>query len=303
MKPGIFQREQTVGVGVRRLASWVSPVNIVVMALALGMPAWAQEPSQPEESVADAARAARDQKASASKQAKVVTTDDLVPPAPLPAESGSSEAPSVPSVKKTTPSTAPKSNAGPSTSNAPSSATTATSPGDEAAAEKTNCDNPDNQRLKAELQAAEEERDQLRSELNADPPVISGGNVDMTNFKPGNSGVAFGSPALTQAVPQSPARIQEVELNQRIASLERAMKIACDSPEDAGIQRKIDEAEQQLKWLQRQFDLDSNAYYSKPNYGNDTEGKAKLDDEQQQISDAQSEIERLKQELSTQPPL
>jgi predicted nucleic acid-binding Zn-ribbon protein len=131
--------------------------------------------------------------------------------------------------------------------------------------------------------------------------VISGGNVDMTNFKPGNSGVALGSPPLSQTQPQSPARIQEVELNEKIASLQRAMKIACDSPEDAGIQRQIDEAERQLKMLQREFALDRNAYYSKPNYADDTEGKAKLDAEQQQLDAAQSEIDRLTQKLAQQP--
>jgi hypothetical protein len=295
MKPGISQWAQTVGA--ERPASLAWPLNIVILALAVSLPAWAQEPSQPTESVAEAARAARDQKASTSKQAKVITTDDLVPPASLPPESASPEAPSKPSSKTAV----SKTNAGQSTPSAPSGATAATSQRDEAT-EKTSCDNPDDERLKAELQSLQEEREQLRRELNADPAVISGGNVDMTNFKPGNSGVAFGSPPLSDSQPQSPARIQEVELNERIASLERATKTACDSPEDAEIQRKIDDAEQQLKWLQRQFDLDSNVYYSKPNYGNDTAGKAHLDDEQQQISDVQSEVDRLKQEKNAQPP-
>jgi hypothetical protein len=228
---------------------------------------------------------------------KVITTDDLVPPVPFPAESGTTL---VPSSKTPTDQTPSKTPTGQATANRPleSAATTQV----EELAEKKNCDNPDDERLKAELQAVQDERDQLRRELNADPPVISGGNVDMTNFKSGGSGVAFGSPPLSQTQPQSPARIQEVELNERIASLERALKIACDSPEDAGIQRKIDDAAQQLKMLQQEFDLDRNAYYSKPNYGDDTAGKAKLDAEQQQIADVQGEIERLKQELTAQQP-
>lgn len=272
-----------------------------ILLLAVGIPVLAQDSSQATESVADAARAAREQKASAAKQVKVITTEDLVPPTPLPAESGTAAAPSAKTAKSSPVSKTKvaKTNVGQSAANAPSGAPAT----DEAAVEKKNCDNPDNEeRLQEEWQAAQEERDQLRRELNADPPVISGGNVDMTNFKPGNSGVAFGSPPLSETVPQSPARIQEVELNERIASLEQAMKIACDSPEDAEIQRKINEAAQQLKMLQQEFDLDRSAYYAKPNYADDTEGKAKLDVEQQQIADVQSEIERLKQELTAQPP-
>ncbi|HYL62634.1 MAG TPA: hypothetical protein VE077_08425 [Candidatus Methylomirabilis sp.] len=61
---------------------------------------------------------------------------------------------------------------------------------------------------------------------------------------------------------------------------------------------KLDEAEQQLNLLQRQFDLDQNAYYSKTNYAADTAGKAKIDAELQQVQNLQSEIERLKDELA-----
>jgi hypothetical protein len=294
MKLGIFRWERAMGR--EHLRAWKLALSAAILGSAVGIPVLAQESSQATESVADAARAARGQKAGAAKQAKVITTDDLVLPSPLPVESGSAAAPSS---KAPTGRTASKTPAGQAAANRPLESATTQS---EEPAEKKDCDNPDDQRLKAELQAAQDERDQLRRELNADPPVISGGNVDMTNFKSGGSGVAFGSPPLSQTQPQSPARIQEVELNERIASLERAMKIACDSPEDAGIQRKIDDAERQLKMLQQEFALDRNAYYSKPNYVEDSAGKAKLDGEQQQMDELQSEIDQLKQELTEQQP-
>jgi hypothetical protein len=245
------------------------------LALAVPVAAAAQQPPTAAESVVDAAQNARDQRSATAKQTRVLTNDDLVP------------SPSVVSGATTAP---------PAKTGGGDSAGKAAAP--VPAEESSNCDNSDDERRKAELQALEEERDQLRRQLNADPPVISGGNVDLTNFKQGNSGVAFGSPPLSQAQPQSAERISKVELNEKIASLQRATKIACDSPKDAGIQRQLDDAEQHLKWLERQFALDQNTYYSKPNYAQDTAGKANLDAEQEQIDTVQSDIDRLKQELS-----
>jgi len=160
------------------------------------------------------------------------------------------------------------------------------------------CDNPEGERIQADLDAAQEELERLRHELSYDPKVISDGDVDMKNFKPGYSGLAFGSPPLLQTQPQAPARVDEVLLEEKIASLKNALRIACDSPEDAGIQRKLDPLQQQLKLLQRQFLLDQAAFYSKPNYSEDAAGKAGLDAEEQQIQSLQSEIERLKDELA-----
>jgi hypothetical protein len=148
-----------------------------------------------------------------------------------------------------------------------------------------------------ELQSAQDELDQLRRELSYNPQAISGGDVDLKNFRSGTSGLAFGSPPLLQSQPQAPGRVNEVILEERIASLREASRIACDSPKDAGIQKKLDSAEKELKLLQREFDLDQSTYYSKTNYAADAAGKARLDAEQQQIESLQSEIEHLKDEL------
>jgi hypothetical protein len=236
------------------------------LALLLDAPVRSQEPPAPTQSVTDAARNAREQ-ASSSKNPKVFTNDDLsAPPASTSAPAASPE--SSPNQAEIQP------------------------------AESTpGCDNAKDERIKAELQTAQDELDQLRSQLNQDPKVISDGDVDMSNFKPGSSGVAFGSPPLLQSQPQSPERINEVLLEQRVESLKQASQIACDTPKDAAIQTNIDSAETQLKYLKRQFDLDQSAYYSKPGYVGDTAGKAKLDEEQQQIQSLQDEIDRLKSEL------
>ena len=236
------------------------------LTLALSASARSQEPQQPAESIVNAARNARKQASNSTARTKIITNDDLGVESPV---SSASKPPSPSRIQDPTP-------------------------------QPAGCHDPDeDERLKQELQAAEDELDQIRRELSYDPKVISDGVVDMKNFKSGSSGLAFGSPPLSQSQPQAPARVTEVMLEQKITALKEATRIACDSPEDAAIQRKLDAAEQQLKLLQSEFALDQAAYYSKPNYADDTTGKAKLDAEQEQIQSLQSEIERLKDELAT----
>ena len=264
MKPRILPSERTEWQSLG--ACWA--LSLTITFLALGAPTPSQEPPQPAQSIADAARKARAQNLNFTAPPRVFTNDDL------------SVAPSPPSEMPISKESSPK------RAEAPTS-------------EAAGCSAPDDDRLKAELQAAQDELDKIRRELSYDPPVVSGGNVDLTNFKPGSSGLAFGSPPLLQTQPQSPARVDEVILEERVESLKQASSIACDSPKDAKIQEKLDSAEKQLNWLQREFDLDRDAYYSKPNYAEDTAGKAKLDDEQQQIQSLQSEIDSLKDKLVT----
>src|SRR5215470_15140082 len=80
------------------------------------------------------------------------------------------------------------------------------------------------------------------------------------------------------------------------ASQTAAKPIAPDAKaqtaKDEKLKKELTAAKEQLKQalmdldlLQRENRLDQDAYYSKANYGSDTAGKQKLDDEQQQISD------------------
>lgn len=247
---------------------WACSLTITVLAFAFGAAARSQEAPQPAQSVAEAARKVREQKSNSTKHPKIITNDDLGRQYSVP--STTTLPPESPSTKGTE---VPKPLTG-------------------------DCDNPDAERLKTDLLAAQGEQHQIRGELSYQPQVISGPNLDSRNFKPGNSGFDVGGPPLLETKPLIAARITEVNLEERIASLKRAVRIACDSPKDAGIQMKLDEAEQQLNLLQRQFDLDQNAYYSKTNYAADSAGKAKIDAELQQVQNLQSEIERLKDELA-----
>lgn len=64
------------------------------------------------------------------------------------------------------------------------------------------------------------------------------------------------------------------------------------------LKEQVKQSLMDLDLLQRENRLDQDAYYSQPNYGSDTAGKQKLDDEKQQISNKQEEIARLKSKLA-----
>jgi hypothetical protein len=67
------------------------------------------------------------------------------------------------------------------------------------------------------------------------------------------------------------------------------------------LKEKIKDAQSDLDLLQREFQLDQDAFYSSPDYANNTSGKAKLDAMKQQIADKQQELDRLKTELAALP--
>jgi hypothetical protein len=240
----------------------------IFLTLVLATPAWSQEYQAPTDSVVEAARNSRAQKANSARDPKVITNSDLDVPQMAP--------------------TSPTFHLQSSSSNA------AEAPVPPAAS----CDNPRAERLNTELQAAEQELAQLRSELSYQPPVIPGHDLDLQYFRPGNSGLNVGSAPLLDSEPPAPARVAEVELEERIAYLQKALRAACAPPDAARIQIEIDDLEQQLNLLQREFALDQDTYYSKPDFAADAAGKAELDAEQRQIQSLQSEAEQLRQQLA-----
>jgi len=249
-------------------ASRAWSLTIMFVAFALAVPVRSQEPPHPAKSLAEAARNAREQQSNSTKHPKIITNDDLGTQYPGPGTSASPPESSPTNVVEV-----PKPPA-------------------------AGCDNPDAERLKTDLLTVQEEQDQIRRELANQPQVISGPNLDLRNLKSGRSGLDVGGPPLLEAKPPIPARMTEVNLEEKIASLKRALRIACDSPEDAGIQTRLDQAEQDLSILQRQLSVDQDAYYSRTNYAADTAGKARLDADLQRSQYLQSEIERLKGELA-----
>ena len=226
-----------------------------------------QEMQRPMESVAEASRNARDHKARAVKQARLFTNDDVGGQNRESNGSGTVE--------------------GTGNAAAPESTTPA-----------RGCDTPEAAELRAQLQATSQELGQVRSEFVDGTPVISGNNLDVRSFHPGYAGLEVGAPPTLDSTPPVPARLIALQLEERISALNKALRLACEPPEAAQIQIKIDQAEQELYILQRQFVLDNEAHYSKPNYFDDTAGKAQLDAELQEIENKRSEIARLQDELA-----
>ncbi len=242
---------------------------VAVLVLAFAAPARPQE-SHPAQSVVEAARNAREHKTNSTKHPKIITNADLGEER-LAASDSALQPPSTNGATAPNPSVA-------------------------------DCDNPESAGLKMELQAARQELDRVRSELSYQPKVISGNDLDLQYFKPGNSGFYVGAPPLLDAQPPNATLVTQAELEEKIEGLKSALRLACEPPEAASIQSKLDRAEQQLGLLQREFALDRDAYYSRPDYTEDTAGKARLDAELQQIQSLQSEVDRLRNELAAVNP-
>jgi hypothetical protein len=221
----------------------------------------------------EAARNARQLHAASSSDRKIITNADLraVNPAPVASE-----------FHLTAPSVNAAEAADPSVANPPAPPT---------------CDNPQAQALGTELQATQLQLDQLRRELQYNPPVVSDNDLDPQYFTPGNSGFNVGAPPLLDTQPPAPARVTEVELQERIDVLTKTLRVACEPAEAARIHVAIYQAEEQLNLLQRQYALDQDDYYSKP-VTEQIGGNPQLDAERQQIDELQSQIDGLKAELA-----
>jgi len=106
-----------------------------------------------------------------------------------------------------------------------------------------------------------------------------------TPVKADESGTAQ-TPAAA-AKPADAASVEKAKLvyAANVAGLERAKKLLAQS-------------EGELDVMQRKEKLDSDSYYSKPDFSNDPDGKAKLDAEAQDITTKQEDIETLKARIA-----
>ena len=89
------------------------------------------------------------------------------------------------------------------------------------------------------------------------------------------------------AKPADAASVEKAKLVHaaNVAGLERAKK-------------SLAQSEGELDVMQRKEKLDSDSYYSKPDFSNDPEGKAKLDAQAQDITTKQEDIETLKARIA-----
>jgi hypothetical protein len=241
-----------------------SKISLALTFLALILPSLARS----QGSVADAARSAREQRSKSTKHPRIITNADLGALHPVPSASAFHlQSPSTNAYESPNPQSADV------------------------------CGNPRAERLSMELQAAQQDLDQIRRDLQYNPPVVSENDLDLQYFQPGNAGLDVGAPPLLDSEPPAPERVAEVEVEEQIVYLRKALRVACEPPEAAGIQIEIYQAEDELNLLQRQFALDQDDYYSVP-ITERLGGNPQLDAEQQQIQDLQAEIDRLKAALA-----
>jgi hypothetical protein len=115
------------------------------------------------------------------------------------------------------------------------------------------------------------------------PAPAPGANAAEAQVNPANAEhnpAAASDASQAQAAPVNDEKTREKNA-ENAAALEHAKK-------------ELAQAEHELDVTQRKAALDSDAYYSKPDFANDKDGKANLDAEAQQISDKKQAVETLK---------
>lgn len=119
-------------------------------------------------------------------------------------------------------------------------------------------------------------------------------------------GIPVGGPPDLETQPPSRAAIAKAEAADEAPEKQAAEDAKEEDPEIARLEKQVLESEKELDLLKRELALDNESYYSNPDYANDPAGKAKLDDEQQQINAKQQEVDELKARLAVlrehQPP-
>jgi hypothetical protein len=106
-----------------------------------------------------------------------------------------------------------------------------------------------------------------------------------TPTKAAAAGATPAPAAAAKPVDAVAAEKAKLEYSANVAALDRAKK-------------SLVQFESELDVMQRKAKLDSEAYYSKPDFSNDPGGKAKLDGEAQDITTKQEDIETLKARIA-----
>lgn len=147
--------------------------------------------------------------------------------------------------------------------------------------------------------AARRNRDKKKTAPN--PPksakVITDDDLDRKNFKPGQDGLNVGASPMMETEPPSAQAVAAAEAADE-APEQQAKDAAEQDKQSAKLKLEVTEAENGLDVAQRQLALDQDSFLSNPDHVHNVAGKAKLDDEKQDISNRQQEIERLKVRLA-----
>lgn len=153
--------------------------------------------------------------------------------------------------------------------------------------------------LRRQIEEAKERLDLLRRVNDARGQVISDDDFDPQYFRPGQSGLNVGGPPRSDAQSQSPTRIQQRAVQDRLTLLQRQLLIVCEPADVADIRRRLDQAEDDLDFAQRKYALDREAYYQQAASPAGAEGNAWLDSERQQLSELDAQVDALREELAS----
>ena len=154
----------------------------------------------------------------------------------------------------------------------------------------------DQQSSNAQSQSIAEAARRSRAAKNPTKPskVITDDDLDKENIKPGAQGLTVDAPAKLETQPPSPDAVADAAATPSVPPDPATAAAPSDDPEIARLKDLIADAEKDADLARRELALDQDTFYSNPDYGHDTAGKAKLDALQQQINEKQQQINRLK---------
>jgi hypothetical protein len=144
--------------------------------------------------------------------------------------------------------------------------------------------------------AARRSRD-LKKNSAKSSKVITDDDLEKKKVPPGEQGVpadAVPAPDTQQAAPDAAAAAAQAPAPSPADAAEKA----AEARELAKLKAELAQALKELDLDQRELALDQDTHLSNPDYQHDSAGKAKVDADQQQITDKQQEVDRLKTRIA-----
>jgi hypothetical protein len=147
--------------------------------------------------------------------------------------------------------------------------------------------------------AAKQAREQKKNATSA-AKVITDDDLDPKGVKPGSEGLTVPAPPQLETQPPSAGAVASAETaddKSQKSPTEDPLKKS-DPAKVAALKEELARAEEDLKLVQRESQLEQDTVFSNPDYQHDTAGKAKLAELQQAIGDKQGLVEELKARLT-----
>ena len=121
------------------------------------------------------------------------------------------------------------------------------------------------------------------------PAVSTAATANSSSSQPSPSEAPTADAASPAADSKSPAGASQPELSPADAEKLKA--------EVAGLKQQLKEGQSEVELMKRLVDLDKDAYFSQTDFARDTQGKAKLEAEQDDLKQKEEAFEKLKAKL------